>query len=63
VRPPTADEAAAIAKFYEAQRARFAKEPKAAATAAGTTLNAADLAAWAATARALLNLDEFITKE
>lgn len=63
VRPPTADEAATIAKFYGAQRERFAKDPKAAATAGGTTLNAADLAAWAATARALLNLDEFVTRE
>jgi mono/diheme cytochrome c family protein len=63
VRPPTAGEVAAITEFYEAQRERFAKDPKAAATAAGAAPDAPERAAWAATARALLNLDEFITKE
>jgi hypothetical protein len=63
VRPPTAGEVTTITKFYDAQRARFEKDPKGAATAAGAALDAPERAAWAATARALLNLDEFITKE
>jgi hypothetical protein len=63
VRPPSAGEVAAIGKFYETQRARFEKAPKAAAEAAGAALDAPERAAWAAAARAILNLDEFITKE
>ena len=53
-----------IVKFYEAQRARFAAEPKRADAVAGAGPgNVAERAAWTATARAILNLDEFITKE
>jgi hypothetical protein len=63
VRPPSADELARIAKFYEAQRTRFATDPDRADAVAGAGDNAADRAAWTATARAILNLDEFVTKE
>jgi hypothetical protein len=64
VRPPTSDEVAAVAKFYESQQARFDADPKRAETVAGAGKgNAAERAAWTATARAILNLDEFITKE
>ena len=63
MRKPTADEVAAIGKFYESQLKRFEKELKRAATVAGGSLNAPERAAWTATARAILNLDEFITKE
>ena len=64
VRPPTADELALLVKFFDARRAAFAADPKQAATVAGPGEgNAADRAAWAATARAVLNLDEFVTKE
>lgn len=63
VRPPTAEELASISKFYKAQRTRFTDDPIRAATVAGAVDNAAELAAWTATARAILNLDEFITKE
>jgi hypothetical protein len=62
VRPPTAEEVTRIAKFYESQRARFATDPDR-ADAAGGVGNGAEFAAWTATARAILNLDEFVTKE
>jgi len=63
VRPPTDEELASISKFYEAQRTRFADNPKRAATVAGAADDAVERAAWTATARAILNLDEFVTKE
>ncbi|MBN9120111.1 MAG: PSD1 domain-containing protein [Planctomycetes bacterium] len=63
VRPPTADEVAAIGKFYAAQKGRFAADPKRAETVAGAGENVVERAAWAATARAILNLDEFVTRE
>ncbi len=63
VRPPTADEAAAVGKFYEAQKERFAADPKRAASVAGAGENVVERAAWTATARAILNLDEFVTRE
>jgi hypothetical protein len=63
VRPPTADEVASVSKFYEARRERFARDPKTAAAVAGPGDGAAERAAWTATARAILNLDEFVTRE
>jgi len=64
VRPPTAEEVARLAKFYEAQRVRFATDEKRAGAVAGVgTGPVAERAAWTATARAILNLDEFVTKE
>jgi hypothetical protein len=63
VRPPTADEVASVGKFYEAQKDRFARDAKAAAAVAGPGDGAAERAAWTATARAVLNLDEFVTRE
>ncbi|NBV24479.1 MAG: DUF1553 domain-containing protein [Proteobacteria bacterium] len=62
-RPPSADERALLVKFYETQRARFAKgELKAADFAGKGEGDANDRAAWTALARALLNLDEMIAK-
>jgi len=63
VRTPTAEEAASASTFYEAQREKFAADPKRAAVVAGAGEHAVERAAWVATARAILNLDEFITKE
>jgi hypothetical protein len=63
VRPPTAEEAAATIAFYEAQREKLAADPKRAGVVAGPGDHAIERAAWAATARAILNLDEFITRE
>jgi hypothetical protein len=63
-RPPTADESTRIARFYKAQLARFAEEPARAVSVGGTGPGpVSERAAWTATARAILNLDEFITKE
>jgi hypothetical protein len=63
VRSPTADETAKIAKFFEAQHKRFALDPDRADAVAGNAPGSIERAAWTATARALLNLDEFVTKE
>lgn len=63
-RPPTADEVAKLAAFYEKQAARLANgELKAAdllGTSEGEQLN--ERAAWTAVARVLMNLDETVTK-
>ena len=62
-RPPSADERAQLVKFYETQRARYARgELKAADFAGKGDGDATDRAAWTALARALLNLDEFVAK-
>ncbi|HEY1188143.1 MAG TPA: PSD1 and planctomycete cytochrome C domain-containing protein [Gemmata sp.] len=63
VRKPTAAETASVSTFYEAQRARLAGDPKRAEQIAGAGAGATERAAWTATARAILNLDEFITRE
>ena len=64
IRPPAEEESARIASFLEAQRARFAEDSRRAAAVAGPGPgSAAERAAWTATARAILNLDEFVTKE
>ena len=62
VRPPTADEIAKVAAFFEAQHKRFTLDPDRADSLAGTAPGAIDRAAWTATARAILNLDEFLTR-
>ncbi len=62
-RPPTDDEVRVLAQFYEIQRQRFAKGGLDASTVAGEGPgDVAERAAWTALARALLNLDEMITK-
>jgi mono/diheme cytochrome c family protein len=53
-RSPSADEQARLRKFVESERKRLAEN-----TPAGEL----DLAVWAGTARVLLNLDEFVTRE
>jgi hypothetical protein len=64
VRKPTAEEVARVAKFYEVQLARFKTDPDRADSVAGPGDGpAAERAAWTATGRAILNLDEFVTKE
>jgi hypothetical protein len=64
VRPPTADERALLVKFYTARRAAFAIDPDRADAVAGPGNGvAAERAAWVTMARAVLNLDEFVTKE
>jgi hypothetical protein len=63
-RPPTADELASVADFYGKQQARFAASADTAKQVAGDgpPATVAERAAWTAVARALLNLDEFVTK-
>ena len=61
-RPPGRDELGLLVKFYEAQRRRLAgKELDALALAGPGDGDVRERAAWTALARALLNLDEFIT--
>jgi hypothetical protein len=63
-RPPTAAELTLLANFHETQRQRLAaKELDAAAIAGPGEGDPIDRAAWTLTARAILNLDELITKE
>ncbi|HEX4608104.1 MAG TPA: PSD1 and planctomycete cytochrome C domain-containing protein [Urbifossiella sp.] len=63
-RAPQPEELALLVRFHAAQHARFAADAPRAATAAGPGDGpVADRAAWAAVARAVFNLDEFVTKE
>jgi hypothetical protein len=63
-RPPTAAELSLLVKFHETQRQRLAaRELDAAAIAGSGDGDASERAAWTLTARAILNLDEAITKE
>jgi hypothetical protein len=62
-RPPVPDELGMLEKFYEAQKRRFAsKELDPAKVAGPGDGDVNERAAWTAVARALLNLDEAITK-
>ena len=62
-RPPTAEETALLTQFFEAQKARFTTgELNAKALAGEGPGDPADRAAWTALARALLNLDEAVTR-
>jgi hypothetical protein len=62
-RPPNADETAALKKFLAAQKNRFTtKELDANSIAGPGEGNPFDRAIWTTAARAILNLDEAITK-
>src|SRR5262245_14204563 len=62
-RPPSPDELAAIVAFYQQQREYLAGHAaETAKLAGGEGKDAVETAAWTAVARALLNLDETITK-
>src|SRR5579885_659868 len=66
-RPPTREEAAAIANFYRKQLESYSKNTdlayKTIAATPNSVSNAADLAAWTMVANVLLNMDETITKD
>ena len=47
----------------DASAAASTRDPKNAETVAGAGDNAVERAAWTETARAILNLDEFVTRE
>ncbi|MBK8001861.1 MAG: PSD1 domain-containing protein [Verrucomicrobia bacterium] len=62
-RPPTKDEVAMLVKFFEAQKQRIASAELDAKQIAGDGEgDVAQRAAWATLARAIMNLDEMITK-
>ncbi len=66
-RSPSAEEATELAQLFADAKATFAATPASAAAAVGAFQPAgvelSDAAAWVATARIILNLDEFITRE
>ena len=62
-RPPADDETALLVKFFDTQRQRFAtNQPEAARVSGSESGDAIERAAWTALARALINLDEAITR-
>jgi hypothetical protein len=64
VRSPTVDEQQLVVTFYQRQHTRFTSGGLPVAEVAGNTSQPTiDQAAWTATARVLLNLDETIVKE
>ena len=64
IRPPQKEELDPVVKFFEAQKMRLgAKGVDALSVAGPGEGDVVDRAAWTATARALLNLDESVTKE
>jgi hypothetical protein len=66
-RPPTADELAAVARLHAASRTWAAQAPEEAQQLIGPMPPSSDrceeIVAWVSVARALLNLDEFLTRE
>lgn len=63
MRSATVDEVDLLAEFFKAQQKRFTMDPARADALVGKGEGATDRAAWAAVARTILNLDEFINKE
>jgi mono/diheme cytochrome c family protein len=61
-RPPQRDELAQLTAFASKERLRLAKNGAAARQLAGADKQAVDRATWTAVARALLNLDETVTR-
>jgi hypothetical protein len=66
-RPPTADELNEFLDLLSAAREYYSAKPDEAQSFAGDKLppetTVADAAAWTATARIVMNVDEFITRE
>ncbi len=63
-RPPDADEVAMLASYAARERLRFATDKDAAKKVAGSAEgDAAECATWTAVARAVMNLDEAVTKD
>jgi hypothetical protein len=63
-RPPSPEELAAVIDFYQKQQRRFTAAPESAKDLAGNgpAETIITRAAWTAVARALMNMDEFVTK-
>ncbi len=66
-RSPSESERQAVRSYFETQRSSFRQDPSAAALAApperAGAVDPAEAAAWVSVARALMNTDEFITRE
>ena len=62
VRPPEGAERARLSAFFQTQHERLAKQELDASKIAGPGEDALERAAWTLLARAILNLDETITK-
>jgi hypothetical protein len=65
-RGPGPAELSRFRRFFEHQRAIFQEEPESVknlAAGSGSDLDSLQVAMWTTAARALLNLDEFITRE
>jgi hypothetical protein len=62
-RPPSDDELEVLLQYFQTQRKRLAAGELDAAKIAGEKNASAETAAWVMTARAIVNLDEAITKE
>ncbi|HWA98529.1 MAG TPA: hypothetical protein VG713_08550, partial [Pirellulales bacterium] len=64
-RKPTAPEIDRLRQFHDERHAQYAADASAAKLLVGkrATGDHAETAAWIATARVLMNLDEFITRE
>jgi mono/diheme cytochrome c family protein len=66
VRQPSAAEAAVLKELFQAEQRAYQADTRQAAELVGTPSTKepeADAAAWTATARAIVNLDEFLTRE
>jgi hypothetical protein len=64
IRPPDAEELAMLTSFVAQERARFSANPGAAKKVAGVNEDdPVERATWTAAARAVMNLDEWVTKE
>jgi len=62
-RPPDRDELSRLVRFFRSQKTRFERKELDAATIAGPGEgDAGERAAWTVLARAILNLDEAVTK-
>ena len=63
-RPPAPEELAEVIAFYQKQQQRFTAAPESAKALAGSgpAETIVTRATWTAVARALMNMDEFVTK-
>lgn len=62
-RPATTEEIASLKRFFETQRTRLESKELSTAELSGNKDGTVDQAAWTVVARAILNLDEMVTKE